>query len=271
MMRLPLASLSPLFLALVACAANQVPDVAGSLEGADIVILGEVHDNAQHHRSQAALIAELSPAAVAFEMLSPEQAATVNAMSDRDQALREALAWNESGWPDWSLYQPLFAALGETPVYGMALPRADVNRAVSEGAAAVFGPDADRFGLAAPLPAGQQAEREAHQQEAHCNMLPPQMLPGMVEAQRLRDAAFARTSLQAFSETGGPVVVITGSGHARRDWGMPAALHFAAPSVQVASLGQLEAIPEAGAPFDLWLVADPAPREDPCAAFADRQ
>lgn len=271
MMRLPLVSLAPLFLALVACAANEVVDVASSLKGADIVILGEVHDNAQHHRSQASLIAELSPAAIAFEMLSPEQATTVNAMSDRDQALREALAWNDSGWPDWSLYQPLFAALGETPVYGMALPRAEVNRAVSEGAAAVFGPDAERFGLATPLPADQQAEREAHQQEAHCNMLPPQMLPGMVEAQRLRDAAFARTALEALAEIGGPVVVVTGTGHARRDWGMPVALQFAAPSVQVVSLGQLEAPPGEDVPFDAWLVADPAPREDPCAAFADRK
>lgn len=270
-MKLTLVSLLLPVLALSACTSNGVARVTPALQGADIVILGEVHDNGVHHRNQAALITAIEPAAVVFEMLSPEQAATVTSMTDRDQALRDALVWQESGWPDWALYQPLFAALEDTPVYGMALPGQEVSRAVSEGAAAVFGPDAERFGLASPLPAAQQAEREAHQQAVHCNMLPPKLLPGMVEAQRLRDAAFARTALQAFAEQGGPVVVVTGTGHARRDWGMPAALAVAAPTISVVSLGQLESPPEAGAPFDTWLVADPAPREDPCEAFAARQ
>ncbi len=61
-----------------------------------------------------------------------------------------------------------------------------------EGAAAVFGAAAARFGLDAPLPEDEQAAREAEQAEAHCGALPAEMLPGMVEAQRLRDAALAR-------------------------------------------------------------------------------
>jgi len=251
-----------------ACATEPVPEPLLTLRGAEIVILGEVHDNPTHHQNQAQLIAALAPGAVAFEMLSPAQAEIVNNTDDRGDGLREALGWDDSGWPDWSLYQPLFAALADTRVYGMALPRQEANRAVSEGAAAVFGEGADRFGLTTPLPEAQQAEREAHQLAAHCDMLPAQLLPGMVQAQRLRDAAFSRTALQALEDTGGPVVVITGSGHARRDWGMPAVLAVAAPAVIVASLGQLEAQPEDGAPFDTWLVAEPAPREDPCAAFA---
>jgi uncharacterized iron-regulated protein len=93
------------------------------------------------------------------------------------------------------------------------------------------------------------------------------MLPGMVEAQRLRDAVFARTTLEALADTGGPVVVITGTGHARKDWGMPVALRYAAPEAKVVSLGQLEAPPEDPAPFDLWRVSEPPPRGDPCAEF----
>jgi uncharacterized iron-regulated protein len=264
--RLPILLLAASFL--LACNSQPSGDVSASLRGADIVILGEVHDNPTHHRNQAGLITALAPSAVAFEMLNPAQAEIVNRTDDRGDDLRQALGWDDSGWPDWSLYQPLFAALADTPVYGMALPGPEVNRAVSEGAAAVFGEGADRFGLTTPLPEAQQAEREAHQLAAHCDMLPAQLLPGMVQAQRLRDAAFSRTSLQALEDTGGPVVVITGSGHARRDWCMPAVLAVAAPAVTVASLGQLEAQPADGAPFDAWLVAEPAPREDPCAAFA---
>ena len=95
------------------------------------------------------------------------------------------------------------------------------------------------------------------------------MMPGMVEAQRLRDAALARATLQAMADTGGPVAVIAGSGHARRDWGIPAALAVAAPELSVLSVGQIEAegAAEPEQPFDLWLVTEPTPREDPCAAF----
>jgi uncharacterized iron-regulated protein len=249
--------------------ANGVSGMIAALAKADIAILGEVHDNAQHHRNQAWVIRELSPAAVVFEMLSPEQAKIVNTTSDRGDALRDALDWSNSGWPSWDLYQPVFAAItAEVVVYGMALPRESLSAAVKKGAADVFGAGGSDYGLTEPLPASQQQAREALQQSAHCNMLPESLLPGMVEGQRLRDAAFAQKALQAFEQTGGPVIVITGTGHARSDWGMPVALGRASPNTQVVSLGQLEESPLSAPPYDLWLVTRPAPREDPCEGFS---
>ena len=252
-------------------AAEQVTeDALSDLPAAQILILGEVHDNPGHHRAQARALAALRPAAVAFEMLDPAQAEIVNALGGDAPDLDERLGWAENGWPDFALYTPVFAALGAAKVYGMALPIGEVRRAMTEGAATVMGSQAARFGLDQPLPEAEQAVREAEQMEAHCDALPETLLPGMVEAQRLRDAAFAATALQALQETGGPVAVITGSGHARVDQGMPAALRRGAPDVSVLSLGQLEdtAGAVAEAPFDLWLVTPPTPRPDPCAAFA---
>jgi uncharacterized iron-regulated protein len=257
-----------LLAALAGCSGRQRVLDESLFAGADIIILGEVHDNPQHHRRQAELLTAIAPAAVAFEMLTPAQAATANATAVRDERLAEALDWAGSGWPDWSLYQPVFVAVGNTPVYGMAVPRESLNAAVTGGAASAFGEGAGDFGLTDPLPAAQQSEREAHQQAVHCNALPAAMLPGMVEAQRLRDAAFARTALEAHREAGGPVVVITGSGHARVDWGMPAMLREAAPEMRVVSIGQLEEQPAGAAPYDHWLVSEPAPRPDPCEGFA---
>jgi uncharacterized iron-regulated protein len=256
-----------LLLTLLSACAGSGSTSPASQGDADIIVLGEVHDNAEHHRMQAKFVRELRPAAVAFEMLTPEQAAIANSLQDRGAALGNALAWEQSGWPDWSLYQPVFEALGDARIYGMAVPGALVSRAVTEGAAAVFEEGAADFGLTTPLPDTQQRAREALQQAVHCNMLPPSMLPGMVEAQRLRDAAFARTALRALEETGGPVVVITGTGHARVDWGVPSIIARAAPEVVVSSVGQLEETPGGTPPYDSWLVAKPAPREDPCAAF----
>lgn len=259
---------SCLFCTAVPVSAAQIgPQDLGNLR-ADIVVLGEVHDNPTHHANQAAALAALAPRAIVFEMLSPEQAARVTPDLRADAAgLGEALGWNASGWPDFAMYAPLFTAAPEAVIYGAALPRDEVRRAMADGAAAVFGPDAPAYGLDQALPQDEQAAQEAEQRTAHCDALPADMLPGMVAAQRLRDAAFARTAIRALEQTGGPVAVITGSGHARTDRGVPAMIARAAPQVSVLSLGQLEAPADGPQPFDLWIVTEPTPREDPCAAL----
>lgn len=236
---------------------------------AQIVILGEIHDNPTHHLTQAELVARWAPAALVFEMLTPAQAAGANGVNRRDAgAMAAALQWDGAGWPEYALYHPIFAASGDARLYGAALDRDDVRRAITEGAAAVFGADAAVFGLATPLPPEEQAAREADQMGAHCDALPAEMLTGMVEAQRLRDAAFAQMALTALRDTGGPVVIITGSGHADRERGIPAALAVAAPDEAVFSLGQVEGDASDDLPFDRWIVTAPTPRDDPCAAFA---
>lgn len=245
-------------------------DVLAALRGADIAILGEVHDNPVHHRIQADLVEALRPRAVVFEMFGPDAAAAANALGRRDpDALQAALDWDSGGWPDFAIYAPIFAAAGDVPLYGAALPRDQVRRAVSEGAAAMMGSDSERFGLKIPLAPNIQAEREALQMDAHCDALPENLLPGMVEAQRLRDAAFARTALKALEVQGPPVVVITGNGHARRDWGMPAAIANAAPGVSVVSLGLVEVGNSdlSFGQFDVVSITEQAERSDPCAGF----
>lgn len=236
-----------------------------ALQGADVVVLGEVHDNPLHHAHQAQAVAALRPSALVFEMLTPEQAAraTPELRGDR-QALEAALDWTASGWPDFAMYHPIFLAAPGAAVHGGALPRARVRQAVTEGAAAAFGEGAADYGLDRPLVPADKAAREALQDAAHCGKLPAALLPGMVEAQRLRDAALAQAALRAVEQTGGPVAVITGTGHARRDHGIPAALALAAPGLTVLSVGQLEADPGPDAPYDLWIVTAPHPRGDPC-------
>ncbi|GGE37657.1 hypothetical protein GCM10011517_01760 [Actibacterium pelagium] len=230
-------------------------------------MLGEVHDNAAHHTHQVRAVKAIQPAAIVFEMLTPEQAEVANDLVGAAAGeLAEALNWADTGWPDFNMYYPIFTT-SSARIYGGALPRQNVRRAISEGAAALFGDGAERYGLTTPLPEDQRETREAAQMTAHCDALPPEMLPGMVEAQRLRDAAIAQAVVEAFQATGGPVVVITGNGHARSDWGVPHNLRVAAPDLTLLSIGQFEETPDPGEPFDLWLVTDPTEREDPCAAF----
>lgn len=236
--------------------------------GADVLLLGEVHDNPAHHAFQAAVVDAAGPGAIVFEMLTAAEAARVTPdLAGNADALASALNWAESGWPDFSMYYPLLARAATVPIYGAEVPRDVARRAFAEGAAGAFGAGAARFGLTEPLSTEEQAIREDEQQAAHCNALPEEVLPGFVAAQRLRDAMLAAAALEALEAHGAPVVVITGNGHARRDRGVPALLAAAAPEVSVIALGQFEAPPEGEVPFDAWTVADPVERTDPCAAF----
>lgn len=253
-----------------ASAAEEIePARLTDLPRADIVILGEVHDNAVHHANQARAIAALRPVALVWEMLTEAQAHAMP--DDRSDAavVAQVLGWEGTGWPDFALYHPLILAAPQARHLGAAVPRAEARRAFAEGAAGVFGAQAEQFDLTRALPAVEQAAREAEQYEAHCQALPLDMMQGMVEAQRLRDAALARSALEALRDTGGPVVIITGNGHARSDWGVPSVLARAAPGATVLSVGQIEAGTgqEGPQPWDLWLVTDPQPRPDPCEAF----
>jgi uncharacterized iron-regulated protein len=241
------------------------------LPPADVVILGEIHDNPAHHAHQAIAVGALGAKALVFEMLTEEQALRVTPdLLTSEDALNRALGWDDSGWPDFALYYPIFIAADAPVIFGGAMDRSVVRQAVKDGAAAVFGDSAQLFGLTDNLDDAEQVAREDGQLASHCNALPVRMLAGMVEAQRLRDAAMARAVIAALAETGGPVALITGNGHARKDWGVPHALAVAAPEVTVLSVGQFEDPPQGDAPYDLWLVTDPAPREDPCGVFLQR-
>lgn len=251
---------------LAVLAAPAVADVFDNPPDAAVVILGEVHDNPAHHANQTRAVAALRPSAIVFEMLTPELAARITPDNRHDpEALAAALEWRARGWPDFFMYYPILAAAPGAAVYGAALHREDIRAAITAGAAGAFGPDASEFGLDRALDPVQQASREAGQMAAHCDALPESMLAGMVEAQRLRDAAFARTALLALDETGGPVAVIAGSGHARTDWGIPAYIAFAAPEVSVAAIGQTEG--PTSTPFTLTVRTDGVERDDPCAVF----
>ncbi len=201
-------------------------------------------------------------------MLRPDQVARVGSDDWGDAAtLEAAFDWADTGFPDFSMYWPIFQAGAGVSVYGAALPRDVVRSAVFSGAAKPFGAGAEAFGLDRALDVAEQEVREAGQMSAHCDALPEDMLPGMVAAQRLRDASFARTVVEAFEAHGGPVVLITGNGHARTDWAVPRYLARVAPALSVLSVGQLEQPPMSAPPYDVWLLTDGVDRSDPCAAF----
>ncbi|MFP7674208.1 ChaN family lipoprotein [Marivita sp. S0852] len=252
----------------LACAPTALA-AGGVFDGADVVFLGELHDNPGHHARQATYVAEMEPTALVFEMLTQAQADLVTPEVIADEAaLEDLLDWNESGWPDFSMYYPIFAAAPDAAVYGAAVPRDAARAAMQNGVISGFRGDAALYGLSTALPEAEQDTREALQFAAHCDAIPEEMLPVMVDIQRLRDAELAYSALTALEQYGAPVAVITGNGHARRDWGAPVYVTAAAPDVEIVSLGQGETgVGEPDGVFDHVEISPAAERGDPCDAF----
>lgn len=240
------------------------------LRDADLVIIGEQHDNPAHHEKQANIIAALEPNGLGFEMVPRAKETALYQARITGEDAGAALDWANSGWPEWSLYKPLFDAAPGAVVTGGDLGRDATSLAVTSGAATAFGSGAARYGLDRPLPEETLALMTEEQKNAHCGALPAEMLPGMVEAQRLRDAAFADAALRLVEEGFTPAILITGNGHARTDRGSPLYLKQAAPALKVISIGQIEVREgesDNAAPFDIVIYSAPFDRGDPCEAL----
>lgn len=224
----------------------------------ELVLLGEQHDNPDHHRLQAQLLESLLASgrrpAVVFEMLDVEQQATVEGVrvSHRGpEALADAVQWEKSGWPPFSLYRALFAqAFGASlRVLAGGIDRERAMRVAREGSAALDPELVARFGLASTLAPQRQARVRSEMADAHCGLLPASSLDAMVLVQRARDAQLAER-LRAGAEGGrGGALLIAGNGHVDVDQGVPEALQlaYAAPSL---ALGLLEVKRDALQPQD---------------------
>lgn len=252
------------------------------LTGSAIVLLGELHDNAEHHRQRAqvlrrALAAGWRPA-IAMEQFDRERQADIERArreKPRDaqqviDAASPAKGARGGNW-NWEYYRPFIALALEydVPLIAANLSGADTGRIVREGYAAVF--DAGtlrRLRLDVAVPAAVQAAQEREIDNGHCNALPAKTLPAMARAQFARDAVMGEIMSQHAARG---IVLIAGNGHVRRDIGVP---HWLSPDLRARTLavGYLErqSAVALDAAFDVVVRTMPATREDPCIAFKQR-
>lgn len=219
----------------------------------DLVLLGERHDNADHHALQAWTVARLVEAgrrpALVLEMLSADQAAALETWRATQpttaEGLGAAVGWEDSGWPDWSLYAPIAERVvaARLPVLAANLGHGAVFRLAREGLAALSDEERRRAALDAPLPTELQTDLEAELVAGHCGHAAPAMLAGLAAVQRARDGSFARTLLDGAAGPGADgAVLIAGNGHTRRDRGVPWYLARLAPDRRVATVAFLEVV-----------------------------
>ncbi|HET7786136.1 MAG TPA: ChaN family lipoprotein [Myxococcales bacterium] len=255
-----------------------------AVQSAHFVLLGETHDNPDHHLLQARLVrvaAQGRKPAIVFEMLDVSQQQAVDAAPRNADAIAEAVNWAHGGWPDFSMYRPIFeAALAAgLPIVAGNFTRAQMSAIVKEGAAKLP-PEVAALLQREGEPSAQASETERAEMRAeHCGMLPETLLGPMILAQHARDAQLAIRV--AASETGS--ILIAGSGHVRNDRAVPVPLALLAPGRRALSVAFIEVSPAMQAPedyarafnaprlpFDFAVFTPAAEREDPCKALEKR-
>lgn len=206
-------------------------------------LLGEIHDNADHHLWQAWAIRAISKIRgsrivegapqidmIAMEMLTTDQYAGIDKFYGRDavvprkrkpRAFGRLVGWDKSGWPDFEIYEPIIAqAQYEQIVIVPALGGKDGDREVSKkGLLGYLGAkDLSRLALSDPLPPPLYDDLIAEIGDSHCGLLPDKAFPRMAEVQRFRDATMADALLSAGDWKG--AILIAGNGHVRLDRGV---------------------------------------------------
>ncbi|RLU07681.1 iron(III) ABC transporter [Pseudomonas prosekii] len=190
------------------------------------LIVGEQHDNRDHHQLQLWLLQALGQrrpqGSLLLEMLTPDQQPRVDAVRRAPTLpndLPDALAW-QPGW-DWDLYGPIVRfALGQP--YPLLAANLDNSRM-----RAFYKQPPMLSGTRSNAPAVKRVLLEQIS-ESHCGLLPKSQMPAMLAVQQQRDLRMAERLIAAPT----PSLLFAGAYHARKDVGVP--LH-------VLDLGEREA------------------------------
>src|SRR5881397_2728484 len=220
------------------------------------VLLGERHDNPDHHVLQAKLVRAMVVAgrrpAVGFEMLATDDAPAIVrylARSPKDAAgLGDAVNWTRSGWPEWRFYQPIAQIALDS---GLTIVATNLSRAATDAVRRNglpgLGPALTQQLRLDEVPSPETREAMARElRDAHCDQTPENVLDRMVDVQWARDARMAASLARAGGRDG--AVLIAGVGHARNDRGVPAHLARHAPGTRAASVAFLEVDPARTSP-----------------------
>jgi uncharacterized iron-regulated protein len=268
-------------------------EVYGALKKADFVLIGEKHDNADHHWLQAKLVSELAAqgrkAALVFEMLTESQQAPLDAHlanhAGDAAGIGAAVGWEKSGWPDWEMYQPIAqqALYNNMPLLAGGLDRDMTKRIAREGPAALGDERAAALQLDKPVAEDLRTEMRQVIFNSHCQQLPEPMLDPMLSVTLAKDAVMAGRMIQARTPPGPDVaVLIAGGGHARADWGVPLHLTRLAPGARIVTVGLVEVEKDVIDPalyaerfggrlaFDFIWFTPRVDDTDPCEEFAEQ-
>ncbi|MBA4142196.1 MAG: ChaN family lipoprotein [Nitrosospira sp.] len=203
-----------------------------------VVLLGEAHDNTEHHRWQLQTLAALHTArpdmVIGFEMFPRRVQSALDqwvAGELTESQFLSASDWNTVWGADPHLYLPLFhfARMNRVPMIALNIDTGLRRTVAAKGLSGV--PENEREGVTLPaapsaaylgylLPIYGQHPREGRK-KGEVNRDDPDFLR-FVEGQQLWDRAMAQAIHSALERPGRPLVVgIMGSGHIKHGYGVP--------------------------------------------------
>lgn len=188
------------------------------LAAAPKVLVGEQHDNPDHHALQLwllrALAAEREQGSLLLEMLNPNQQAAVDQVRAATAAgkpptdLYAALGW-QANW-DWGLYGAIvgYAVRQPGPLQSANLDRSEILQ--------IYAQKPSLGGAASTAP---EVREELLEQirESHCGLLPESQLPAMLAIQQQRDRRMA----EQLRDAPRPALLFAGAFHVQRNLGVP--------------------------------------------------
>ncbi len=204
----------------------------------EVVLLGETHDNAEHHRWQLQMLAALHAArpdmVIGFEMFPRRVQKALDQWVAGELSETEFLAASDWGgvWgTDANLYLPLFhfARMNRVPMVALNIDTRLRRVVAAKGLDGI--PENEREGLMRPvapsvayldylMPFYAQHERGG-KKKAEVGRDDPDFRR-FVESQQLWDRAMAQAIRSALDRPGRPLVVgVMGSGHIKYGYGVP--------------------------------------------------
>ncbi len=227
-----------------------------ALMPADVILLGEQHDAADHHRIERetvdALVARGKLAALAVEMAEEGGSTAKLPASATEAQAQDALKWNDKAW-GWDDYGPaiMVAVRAGVPVVGANLPLARMKDAMAD------------VSLDAQLSDSGRAAQQAAVRAGHCDLLPESQIGPMTRVQIARDRAMAQAIVKA-RQPGKTVLLISGAGHATKTIGvaqhLPTDLSIKSIQLQAGGEGKSKG-------YDAIWTTPALPEKDYCASL----
>jgi uncharacterized iron-regulated protein len=216
-------------------------ELLAGLIDAELLLLGEKHDNPDHHRLRLTILERLmaqgQPVLLALEMLTESQQGAVDSLAEMNplplsEDWQALLSWDD-GWT-WAFYEPALSA-------GLT-----ANATIIAGN--LGGEKMMQVYRAEPAEHNQVTLNETQLQRlteeidvGHCGMLPAAQIPPMVRVQQARDEQMARALMTPgdFAQR----ILLAGNFHIRHDLSVPN--YLAAESEPAITVAFLEVDPAA--------------------------
>ncbi len=211
------------------------PDLIDQLKAVDVIFIGEVHNNPEHHLIQVQLLQALMaryapPPAVAMEFFDTTRQPVLERFMKGDldeKAFLKEVDWEDSWRFPYHLYRPMLLITRDkgTALLGINAPNRLVRKVARTGLESLT--DEERRQVARDIDLGNTAHRKhfkaIFEQHPYKKDSPHGMenFEHFYQAQCIWDETMAETIANYMKAKGGKMVVFTGNGHIADKFGIP--------------------------------------------------